>query len=263
MRSGEAIAHIVAGLEKRLGRFEEAGVVVAHVVDSRIDGARLHFVGCVGREQREESLRVVHGGIEPEVVIGRLKDHGHSLVDWTAEVVRSGRDDCAGFQRRAVAALRPAPTFPQAGKRERLLVGELEAIGQLLLAFLFPLVEAIGQNQAAAAGECGAKGWFFGQRFGAGVNQACGNFGILGPAWNEAPVEQGQLPFRANSRLPDDGDGLRRRYVVAGRNQNVRRQVEQKPLGEDGEGCSEVEAGAHGRARKENEQILCHYRRLV
>src|SRR5262245_66433293 len=101
----------------------------------------------------------------------------------SANLIGGGRNDCTGLEQLALAPLAAPPALPQTGEGERLGARELEQVRQLLLAFLFPFIKTVGQDQAAATGQRGTEGGFFSQRFRAGVDQAGRNLRVFSPAW--------------------------------------------------------------------------------
>src|SRR3712207_7528310 len=45
-----------------------------------------------------EALLVAHAGIEPKVVVARVENHRHAIVDRRDQLARLRGDDCAGFE---------------------------------------------------------------------------------------------------------------------------------------------------------------------
>lgn len=40
---------------------------------------------------------VLHARVQPQIVVFRLEDHGHSIMDWRNQSVGLGRENCARF----------------------------------------------------------------------------------------------------------------------------------------------------------------------
>ncbi len=87
----------------------------AHVAHRGVDAKGLHLPGVVGPEQ-------VHGrafGVvsrQPPVVVGRLHDDWHAVVDRRRQLVGIGRDDGKGLQPAAVRLL-PGVSYATEGER--------------------------------------------------------------------------------------------------------------------------------------------------
>ena len=84
--------------------------------------------------------------IEPDLALGEIQHHRQAMVNGSHDGVGRSRDDCAGFQLRAI---RCAPTFPEPGKTKRPFVLALKKPRLAGLALTFPLIEATGGDHAA------------------------------------------------------------------------------------------------------------------
>ena len=69
-----------------------------------------------------------------------------------------------------------------------------------------PFEEGVGQDEAATSGDGVAKGRFFGNGFGAGVDALDTDLGILGPGRDQAPAEFGH--FEVGRASPKDGGAV-------------------------------------------------------
>src|SRR5579885_714792 len=120
--------------------------------------------------------------------------------------------------RRARRRLLRRPAFPKPSEGERRAVAPSDQIGLLLLAFLAPLVEAIGGHQAAAAAECVAESRLLERRLGPRIDHLRANLEIRRPRRHQAPAQvlQGALPGRL-ATLAEHRRLLGRRDVVARR----------------------------------------------
>ena len=137
----------------------------------------------------------------------RIEDDRHAVVQCAHRAGGGGRDDRAGAQRLDLArsALRP-PRRPQAGERERLAARARDPVRHAA----GPLVEAVGDDQAAAALERVAVGGPLGDRLGAGVDRLGGDLGrVRQPRTARAP-SAGRCP-RPRRRPPRGGSRPARR----------------------------------------------------
>jgi len=56
-------------------------VIIRHVVDPRADRIAAHQPSFVRLQKLRDDLHVGHAGIEPQIVVVRIKNDGHSVVD--------------------------------------------------------------------------------------------------------------------------------------------------------------------------------------
>jgi hypothetical protein len=122
-------------------------------------------------------------------------------VDGSKEVVGGGDDD-----RKAVypVAGRAAPNLPEAGEGERPVIGERQIVGLLAaVGEVLPFVEAVGDDEAAAPCEGGAKRRQAVERLGAGIDGPGPDSDVLGPRRDQsqgAVTNSRPLPSRHRRR---------------------------------------------------------------
>lgn len=129
----------IVGYGRGLGGLDTLGNVMPGIVHDLADGVRLHQLRRIGREHRlnfgQGSVRV-----QPVRIAVVRDDHRHSVVERCDDPIRFGGDECEALDRRSVTV----PAFPQAGECKGLAAMQAEVMGDLLLAFVFPLEKAIG-----------------------------------------------------------------------------------------------------------------------
>ena len=99
----------------------------------------------------------------------------------------------------------PAPPLPQSDEgKHRVARGgvarDSKAEGQLSLALVLPLVEAIGRDQAAPRAQRIAKGWPNDRGLGARIDHFVADCGLLRPPGNQSPSEAAPAAAPARPR---------------------------------------------------------------
>ena len=108
--------------------------------------------------------------IQPPMVVLRLHDERHAIVDAAHRFVRrGGEDEKAHFGDRFIVRL-GGDDVPEAGEAERFAAGFGESDGVASRTGLFPLVKAIGRDEAALV-DAFAKGAFGQDGFSLGVDE--------------------------------------------------------------------------------------------
>jgi len=118
----------------------------------------LQPVGRARRKKRLDLGRLVHRGVEPAIEIARVENDWHAVMQRPHQIIRVCGQNRTRFHRLLVFV----PALPQAGEGEGLAVTSPNVM-RLLSAFeLLPLVEAIGEDEAAALAKGGPEGRFAG-----------------------------------------------------------------------------------------------------
>ena len=103
---------------------------------------------------------------------------------------------------------------PREGKRFLRFESDIDRGFGLALRFAPPFIKSIGKNETSASLVGRPKGGFLRQGFGARINHAIADFGVLCPRRNQSPLEKFHAVLavvRHNSNSPE-----RERYVVTG-----------------------------------------------
>src|ERR1035437_1762267 len=101
-------------------RLQQLRIVIPHIPHAIAYRPGSHLLGRVGPKQ-------VHGwsclvpGIKPAIIILRLQDHWHSIVNWRHHLVGICGQDCEGLQWLSVLW---SPALPQTSKSKGLAAGE-------------------------------------------------------------------------------------------------------------------------------------------
>ncbi len=88
-----------------------------------------------------------------------------------------------------LARLLAHPVFPEPGQREWLAAGKRNQVRGLAGAFLFPLIKAVGQYQAASPAIRSAVSRLFGNGLGTRVDHPVADGRILCPERHESPAK--------------------------------------------------------------------------
>ena len=134
-------------------------------------------------------------------LVGGEKD-GHAVVDGADELVGGGGEDGEGFQR----AVGRVPAVPQAGYAELFTAGSDKLPRDFAATLGLPFEKGVGRDEAAALAEGIAKGRFFRNGFGPGVDALDADLGIFGPLGDQAPAKLGD--FEVGRSRPDDGGAV-------------------------------------------------------
>ena len=126
----------------------------------------------------------------------------HAAVDGADEMIGGGGEDGEGFQ----WAVGRVPAVPQAGHAESFAIGPLEPPRDFSAPLGLPFEKGVGRDEAATLVEGIAEGWFFGNRFGPGVDALDTDLWILGPVGDQSPAELGD--FEVGGSGPDDGGAV-------------------------------------------------------
>ena len=166
---------------------------LARAVHPRANRHRLQPLGRAGPQQL---LTTRHRRVEPAVIVGRVEDHRHAVVQLGHERVGRAGDDRAGLDHLARGPVLPA--LPQARKADGLAIPAPDQVGLLgSPALPLPLVEARCRHDAAAGAERGAEGRLVGHAFRAGVDHPVADGRVLGPGGDQAPADGDQLALAA------------------------------------------------------------------
>ena len=95
------------------------------MVDPRADGVTAHQPRIVWFQNFGQGGRIRESRIEPQVVLVLIENDWHSVVDGRRDGVGRRGQDRAGLYALASWVL---PLLPQPGKREQLIVVDLEAV---------------------------------------------------------------------------------------------------------------------------------------
>jgi len=90
-------------------------VIILCVIDSVAYRITPHQSGNKRTKQLGNGRSVRHARIEPEVIVGRIKDHRHPVVSGRCYCVRCCRQDRAGLHHRASGI---SPALPESGESE-------------------------------------------------------------------------------------------------------------------------------------------------
>ena len=129
-----------------LGEFHGCGalcVIIHYAVDARAHWKAPHHPGIEGSQQVGHGFDLCHAGIEPKIVVIRIKNHWHSGVDRSGHGIRRRCQDRAGLDPVATGVF---PTIPDSRKRKQLPFIDLEAVGLLGFPCPHPLVKAVRRN---------------------------------------------------------------------------------------------------------------------
>src|SRR5436190_22447517 len=99
---------------------------------------------------------VLHGRIEPKLIVSGRQDDRHPVVQGLHQLVGLGGDDRTRLDR--LGPLAGPPALPEAGQAQWPLVFEADEIWLLLAAGLLPFVKSVGRHQAPSAAKRRAKG---------------------------------------------------------------------------------------------------------
>jgi hypothetical protein len=155
--------------------------IVSRRVDEPGDLVGFQVLGGKGNEEAAE-FSLARSRIEPPVAGARRQDDWHAIMDRCHELVRwTGRD---GAGRRA------APDFaasqgPDAGEGERAARAEVDEEWRFPASVFPPLVETIGDDEAAMTSESVSEHRRCREGLGAGVDRS--ELGILCGFGNESP----------------------------------------------------------------------------
>lgn len=124
----------------------------------------------------------------------------------------------------------------EAGQGQGLGVAEADEIGLFAGGLFLPFEEAVGGDEAAFGFEGVAKGGFFSDGFGTGVDQAIADSGVFGPRGYQTPTKHFEGTFGRFGRMNHRGHRLGGGDVVAGFERGDIGQL--KHLGQGGRGDS-------------------------
>ena len=167
-------------------------------------------------QERLEPRGVAVRRVEPGGVVAAVEDDRHAVVQRAQQVVRIGGQDGEGLDDGRRGRLAVLPPGPETGEGEGEPILAADQVGLLRLGIqLLPLVEAVGDDQAAAAAKAVAVGGLLGGALGAGVDHAVADGRVLGPGRDQAPAQKVQGARRSRRDDAHHRRFLGRRQVVA------------------------------------------------
>src|SRR5260221_240541 len=205
-------------MAEQLGAFNP----FADLVQLRVGGGAFHARGGQRRAHRDRVLDLQVWSQPGRLGLGAGQDRRHPVVHLGDDLVRRRSDDRAAVEPAVLEAtvllVLPLLAGADAGECEGLTAvdGEAPRLARLLrILGLHPLVEAVGDDQAAVAELAdqrgvGAAG---GEVLGFGVDHPVADLEVLGPARHQAPAHQPRLAL-ALGGLVGIGRGAHRQHLL-------------------------------------------------